>query len=39
MVPLLKEKANQETTTMLYWAKDQEHSEALVLLNYLKKNK
>ena len=35
MVSLLKEKATQETITLLYAAKDQEHNEALVLLNYL----
>ena len=35
MVSLLKEKAKQETITLLYAAKDQEHNEALVLLNYL----
>jgi len=36
-VSLLKEKAKQESVTLLYGAKDQEHNEALVLLNYLVK--
>ena len=36
-VSLLKEKTEQENVTLLYGAKDQEHNEALVLLNYLAK--
>jgi len=35
MVSLLKEKTEHENVTLLYGAKDQEHNEALVLLNYL----
>ncbi len=36
-VSVLKEKMKKRTVTLLYGAKDEEHNEALVLLNYITK--
>lgn len=37
-VSLLKEKIKEGKVTIVYAAKDQEHNEALVLLNYIEMN-
>ncbi len=34
-ISILKEKMKEQPITLLYGAKDEEHNEALVLLNYL----